>query len=192
MKLKKLKHKKIFRISSIVFLLIILISGIFSLLRVREITMPSLFQPASETRLVMSMEGFTFTQSEKGQITWRMTAESADLYENKKARLREIEIVYTNAEKRKAVLRGEHGRMDTASGNATILRGSKDVRIVTSDGYLLTTDSLKWKADERVVHTKDPFKLLGREIYLEGRGVTADVEDHTVVVENNVKAVLQE
>jgi hypothetical protein len=63
---------------------------------------------------------------------------------------------------------------------------------VTSDGYLLTTDSLSWKAGERVVRTADPFNLLGREIYLEGRGVSAKVDSNTIVVDNNVKAVLQE
>ena len=63
---------------------------------------------------------------------------------------------------------------------------------MTSDGYLLTTNSLNWNAGERVVRTTDPFKLLGREIYLEGRGISAKVDDNTIEVDNNVKAVLQE
>jgi hypothetical protein len=42
------------------------------------------------------------------------------------------------------------------------------------------------------VRTADPFKLLGREIYLEGRGISAKVDDNRIEVDNNVKAVLQE
>jgi lipopolysaccharide export system protein LptC len=57
---------------------------------------------------------------------------------------------------------------------------------------ILTTDSLIWKASERLVQTTDPFKLLGSEIYLEGRGLTANIDLHEIVVNNNVKAVLQE
>ena len=82
--------------------------------------------------------------------------------------------------------------MDTVTGNASVRRDSREVRVVTSDGYLLTTDSLTWKAGDRLVLTPDPFKLLGSEIYLEGRGLTANLDMRMIVVNNNVKAVLQE
>jgi len=87
---------------------------------------------------------------------------------------------------------GENGVMDTTSGNATIRRGAREVRVVTSDGYLMTTNSLFWKADERLVRTPDPFKVLGKEIYLEGKGFSAEVDMRKVVVDRDVKAVLQE
>ncbi len=191
MRLKKLKDTRIVQ-ASIALLLLFAIYGGIHLLRGREIAMPSLFRPASGSRLVMSMEGFTFTQSENGQIAWRMSAESADLFENKKASLREIEIVYSGKGGGEAALRGERGKMNTVTGDATIQRGSKEVRIITSDGYLLTTNSLSWKARESVVRTRDAFKLLGREIYLEGRGLTAHLDENMLEVEKNVKAVLQE
>jgi Lipopolysaccharide-assembly, LptC-related len=82
--------------------------------------------------------------------------------------------------------------MNTLNGNATIHRGVREVRIITSDGYLMTTDTLFWKADDRVVKTPDPFKVLGKEIYLEGKGLSADVDLRKMLVESNVKAVLQE
>lgn len=189
--LKKLKDTRIIQASIALLLLFAIYSGVH-LLRGREIAMPSLFRPASGSRLVMSMEGFTFTQSENGQIAWRMSAESADLFENKKASLREIEIVYSGKGVGEAALRGERGIMNTITGDATIQRGSKEVRIITSDGYLLTTNSLSWKARERVVRTHDAFKLLGREIYLEGRGITAHLDENLLEVEKDVKAVLQE
>jgi len=121
-----------------------------------------------------------------------MSSRSADLFENKEAQLKDIEIVFKSPDSKEASLRGERGTMDTATGNASIRRGVRDVRIVTSDGYLLTTNSLYWKAGERLVHTPEPFKLLGREIYLEGRGLSANVDMRTLVVDSNVKAVLQE
>jgi LPS export ABC transporter protein LptC len=167
--------------------------GAYALLRGTELAVPTLFQPASGTRLLMSMEGFRFVETENGRVSWRMVAGSADLYENKEARLQEIEILYTNPDNNKeAALRGETGTMDTTSGNVAIRRGEREVRIVTSDGYLLTTDSLFWKASERIVWTADAFKLLGSEIYLEGVGLSADVDMRTIVVKDNVKAVLQE
>ena len=66
------------------------------------------------------------------------------------------------------------------------------MRIITSEGYLMTTNSLFWKARERVVTSPDPFKVLGKEIYLEGKGFSANVDMRKMLVESNVKAVLQE
>jgi LPS export ABC transporter protein LptC len=153
---------------------------------------PSLFRPASGARLIMSMDGFRFTQSENGSVSWRMSARSADLYENKEAQLKDIELVFKNPDKQEATLLGEQGTMDTSSGNASIRRGIREVRIITSNGYLLTTNSLFWRAGERLVWTADPFKLLGSEIYLEGTGISANVNMNTIAVKDNVKAVLQE
>ena len=166
--------------------------GGYLLLRGTEITMPSLFHPAAGVRLLMSMDGFKFTKSENGRVSWRMNARGAELYENKEAQLKDIKIVFTSPESKEATLLGEAGTMDTSNGNSSIRRVTRDVRVITSDGYLLTTDSLFFMAVERVVWTDDPFKLLGSEIYLEGVGLSANVDLRKVVVKNNVKAVLQE
>lgn len=154
--------------------------------------MPSLFRPAAGVRLLMSMDGFRFTRSENGRVSWRMNARSADLYENKEAKLKDIKIVFTSPESKEATLLGDAGTMDTSNGNSSIRRVDREVRVITSDGYLMTTDSLFCKAAERIVWTDDPFKLLGSEIYLEGVGLSANVDMRTIMVRNNVKAVLQE
>lgn len=155
-------------------------------------TMPILFPPVSPSRLIMSMEGFRFTQSENGRVAWKMHARKADLYENKVAELQDLAITFIAPDNKEAQLIGEVGSMDTASGNASIRSISRDVRIITSDGYLLTTPALYWKAAERTVTTPDRFKLLGNEIYLEGKGLSGNADMRKIVVDGNVKAVLQE
>jgi LPS export ABC transporter protein LptC len=174
------------------FSLAALLYGSFIVLRDTDMSMPSLFQPAAGKRLLISMDGFRLVRSENGTVSWQMTAVNTELFENKEAQLKDIEIVFTNPDKKTAALIGENGVMDTVSGNATIRRGVREVRIVTSDGYLMTTNSLFWKASERVVRTADPFKVLGKEIYLEGKGFSADVDMRKMLVDSNVKAVLQE
>lgn len=169
-----------------------LIFGSYLLMRGTDITMPALFRPATGARLVMSMEGFRFTQSENGRVSWRMDARNAELFDNKEAQLQEIKIVFTSPENKEATILGERGTLDTSSGNAALRRATREVRVITSDGYLLTSDSLFWKAGDRVVWTADPFKLLGSEIYLEGTGISANVDLRTIMVKNDVKAVLQE
>lgn len=190
-----MKVNRIFlKTAALLLVLIALVYSGYLLLKGTEMAVPVLFRPASGPRLLMSMDGFRFTQSEKGRVSWLMNAGNADLYESKEALLKDIEIRFNSPDKdrREAVLRGETGTMDTTNGNATIRGGAKEVRIITSDGYLLTTDSLTWKAGERLIRTDGPFKLLGSEIYLEGEGLSANVDMRTVVVKDNVKAVLQE
>ncbi len=182
----------IFKVLSVIIILTAALYGSYVMLRGTEVSMPSLFQRTPGPRLVMSMEGFRFTQSENGRVSWRMRAGSAELYANKEAQLKDLEITFIAPDNKEASLLGESGTLDTDTGNASIRRGIRDVRIVTGDGYLLTTSSLFWKAGERLVRTGDPFKLLGSEIYLEGKGFSADVDMRQLVVNSNVKAVLQE
>ncbi len=184
--------KRVFKILTVFLLLGASIYGGYLLVQESDISMPSLFPSPSGTRLLMDMDGFRIAQSEKGRVTWRMNARNADLFENKEARLKELEIIFSNPENKEAVLTGDFGVMDTITGNATLRRDNRDVRVVTSDGYVLTTDALNWKAGERIVWTLNPFKMLGSEIYLEGVGFTANVDMRSIVVKDNVKAVLQE
>lgn len=187
----KVNRKHLKALSAVLILIAALYGGYF-LLRGADMSMPSLFRPAAGARLFMSMEGFRFTQSDNGRISWRMVARNADLYESKEAQLTDLEITFVAPDNKEAALIGDSGTMDTVTGNASVRSGAREVRIVTSDGYLLTTNSLFWKAKERLIRTPDPFKLLGREIYLEGKGITANVDMRTIVVNGNVKAVLQE
>jgi LPS export ABC transporter protein LptC len=168
------------------------IYGGYALIRGTDMTIPVLLPPPKGPRLLMSMERFKFSQTDKGGAAWVINASNADLYESKEAQLKDVQIVFTNPDdKRETTVLGDLGTMDTGNGNASLHRSTQDVRIVTSDGYLLTTNSLFWKAGERQVWTLAPFKLLGSEIYLEGVGITADVNMRTIVVNNEVKAVLK-
>jgi LPS export ABC transporter protein LptC len=192
MAINRLFIVNVFKVIAAVLFIGALAIGSYLLLQETDITMPSFFRPGPGPRLIISMDGFRFTQSENGRVSWRMKARSADLYENKTAQLQDIDILYQSPQNRDATLLGETGTMDTSNGDSTIRRVTREVSVVTSDGYLLTTDSLIWKAGGRVVHTDDPFKLLGKEIYLEGTGMSANVDLRTIMVKNNVKAVLHE
>jgi LPS export ABC transporter protein LptC len=176
----------------VLLVLIAALYGAYALLRGTDLTMPTLFQPASGTRLLMSMEGFRFVETENGKVAWRMTADNADLYDSKEAQLKNIEITFIAPDSREARLLGEAATLDTVTGDASIRRGVRDVRIVTSEGYLLTTNSLFWRAGQRIVRTADPFKLLGSELYLEGQGLSGNADMRRIEVDKHVKAVLQE
>jgi LPS export ABC transporter protein LptC len=164
----------------------------YRVLRETDLTIPALFPPLSDNRPVISMDGFRLVESDEGRVSWSVEARQANLLENKQAQLKEVEALFHNPDGRTAALVGDLGTIDTVSGNASIRRGGKEVRIVTSDGYLMTTDSLSWNARARTVRTQDPFKVLGREIYIEGKGMTASVDLGKLTVNDNVKAILQE
>jgi LPS export ABC transporter protein LptC len=183
---------RLFSILALFCVLAAALYGSYRLLREADFSVPALFKPAPGKRLLISMEGFRFAQTEGGRVSWRVRSFRTELFENREARLKDVELQFLEPDGRTVVLIGETGVMDTVQGNATIRRGAREVRIVTSEGYLMTTNSLFWRARDRVVATPDPFKVLGKEIYLEGKGFSADVDMRKMVVESNVKAVLQE
>jgi LPS export ABC transporter protein LptC len=171
----------------------LLVTGSYFILKESEqISVPVLLQPTSGNRQLMNMDTFRFVRSEKGLVTVRLDAAKAELYDNKEAHLMDVEILFVDSDTREAKITGDSGNMDTTTGNASLRRVARDVKIITSDDYLLTTASLFWKAGERIVRTADPFKLIGNEIYLEGVGLTANADLGTLAVKDNVKAVLQE
>jgi len=176
----------------VLLVLIAALYGAYALLRSTDLATPTPLQPASGSRLLMSMKGFRFVATENGRVSWRMVAGSADLYESKEAQLKNIEITFVSPDNREARLLGDVATLDTVTGDASIRRGVREVRIVTSEGYLLTTNSLFWRAGQRIVRTADPFKLLGSELYLEGQGFSGNADMRTIEVDEHVKAVLQE
>ncbi len=183
---------KLLKALSVVLALFAVFYGGYLWLHGTDMSMPALFQAAPGARLMMNMQGFRFAQSKNGRVSWKMRAQKADLYESKEAQLKDVEITFIAPDNKEGILIGDAGTMDTVTGNASVRRISRDVRIVTSDGYLLTTNTLFWKAGDRFVRTPDPFKLVGSEIYLEGKGLSTNLDMRTIVVNNNVKAVLQE
>lgn len=184
-----------FRFFALLFLFVALgavLFGSYQMLMETEAGFLPMLRPAAANRLLISMDSFKVVQTEQGKVAWSLRSKNAELYENREARLKDVELIFNNPDGRTAALVGENATFDTASGDAAIRRGNREVRIITSDGYLMTTDSLFWKAADRIVRTSDPFKVLGKEIYLEGRGMSANADLEKVVVNNDVKAVLQE
>ncbi len=173
-------------------ILALLTYSAYLVLRETDTPLPESTREAPGARMLLSMQGFRFVQSGDGKVSWRVQSERADLFESKQVRMQGIELAFTSPDNREAVLRGEHGDMDLATGSGSVRRGERDVRVVTSDGYLLTTSALMWRARDRVVKSIDPFKLLGKEIYVEGRQFAANADMRKIVVTGDVKAILQE
>ena len=108
-----------------------------------------------------SMDGFRFTQSENGRVSWRMDARSADIYENKEAQLQDIKIVFKSPENKEATILGETGTMDTTNGNASLRRVTREVRVITSDGSCLLQTHSPGRRVNGLFGLPIPFKLLG-------------------------------
>ncbi len=151
-----------------------------------------LFQPPPGSRLLMSMEGFRFVETENGRVSWHMTAGSADLYENKEAQLKDIEITFVAPDRREARLLGEVA--DAGHGQRRCFHPARGPRGQDRDQRGLSSDDQFAVLACRPADCADngPFKLLGSEIYLEGQGLSGNVDMLTIVVDQHVKAVLQE
>jgi len=68
--------------------------GSYRLLRDVDFSIPSLFRPAPGKRLLISMDGFRFAQTEDGRVSWRINSSRTDLFESREARLKDVEIQF--------------------------------------------------------------------------------------------------
>ncbi|MGE5856538.1 MAG: hypothetical protein ACM34C_08230, partial [Syntrophaceae bacterium] len=104
-------RKQFIAFLAIVLILVAILTS--RLYRKAELSLPNFLRPYSQTRVLMSMQGFRFAQFEQDATPWRMEARHADLYENKEARMRNVEIVFSGTESRVVTLFGEEGTLNT-------------------------------------------------------------------------------
>lgn len=131
-----------------------------------------------------SMRGFHLTHKESGKIKWELIAEKATFPEgNKKIILKDL-IMRIHHE-HEFTVRGGSGIYNIQKKNLTI---NKPIEI-DIEGAKLTTDSLAWNGERRVITTKDSIKFKGKNFLIEGTGLTAKIKDQQIRILKNVKGI---
>ncbi|MDO8444550.1 MAG: LPS export ABC transporter periplasmic protein LptC [Deltaproteobacteria bacterium] len=129
------------------------------------------------------------TRSVAGRTEWELKATSADYFrEEGVTRLESPEVtVYGNGDKR-IELRGDEGKVFNNTNDVAL---SGNVNIVTSDGYIFQSDSLRYSSGKKVVTTESKVFIKGKRMEAEGVGMVADIGRDRVFVKKGVKAVLE-
>ena len=91
----------------------------------------------------------------------------------------------------------EEGRIITLRGDEGSMKGRKeievrgDVVITSSDGYRVTTDSLRYEEEQQRISTEDPITLQGKGLQVKGVGVVVDLKTKKLFILRKVQTVIE-
>jgi LPS export ABC transporter protein LptC len=134
--------------------------------------------PSGEKISTFSISGF----SDSGEKAWVIEGKSADILSDA------IELFDINADSY-----GDSVKVNLTADRGTFNRKSNDiklisnVKIVTDEGTVLTTEFLNWDASEEIVHTDSDVFIEREEMDITGTGAIARPNLNTAQLNHNVR-----
>ncbi len=139
----------------------------------------------SNEKADMSLEKIRLVEDKHGRKSWELEARTAQQNnDNNVVTLDEPRVTYYTEEGKIIVVTGTKGKVKQDSKDME-LTGS--VKLTSSDGYTLKTNSLSYFHEKRTVTTADPVEIEGEQMHLVGQGMQVDIETQTLKVFNRVK-----
>ncbi len=141
--------------------------------------------PKLGENIEQKLEKIRFVEEKKGKIHWELEANTIHQYQKENILLlEEVKLIYYSADGRMITLSGDRGKVYQDSKNVELMG---KVVLTTSDHYQLKTNSLFYDHLKKKVTSSDPVELEGREIRLEGQGISISLEDKIFKVLHQVK-----
>ncbi|MDH3975816.1 MAG: LPS export ABC transporter periplasmic protein LptC [Deltaproteobacteria bacterium] len=131
-----------------------------------------------------------FIEMDGDRIVLEVKAREASYFkEDDSAHLVKPRIEYLGRDNKKFVIVGNRGKVFTER-NIVLLDG--DVRLSTSDGYLLETPSVEYRGNEKIAYTDKKVRIRGGGFDIKGAGFEADMENEKFRINKNVEALFDE
>ncbi|MCP9449531.1 MAG: LPS export ABC transporter periplasmic protein LptC [Nitrospira sp.] len=127
---------------------------------------------------------FVFTQSNKDDVEWKITAKQARLFEQEKqALLNDVDVTLYGENGRELTVSGEEGTFHIATKSFTLSNKETPLVVETRGGYTIYTNHVAWANDRKEVSTRDPIRIVGQGVEVTGRGFLGklDVEEFEVL-----------
>ncbi len=133
----------------------------------------------------MSLEKIRLVEDKHGRKTWELEAKTVQQNNDDNVMtLDEPKVTYYTEEGRVIVVTGTKGKVKQDSKDMEL---TGNVKLTSSDGYTLKTNSLSYSHQNRKVTTADPVEIEGDQMHLVGQGMQVDMETQTFKVFNRVK-----
>ena len=136
----------------------------------------------------LSLEEIHYVETKGDKKEWELRAKSGQHFRQEDyTTLQDLTVTFYAEEGRIITLRGDEGSM---KGRKEIeVRG--DVVITSSDGYRVTTDSLRYEEEQQRISTEDPITLQGKGLQVKGVGVVVDLKTQKLFILRKVQTVIE-
>jgi LPS export ABC transporter protein LptC len=133
----------------------------------------------------VGLQEINFVQVKDGIKLWELKAEAVTYQQpQNQISFKKVTLIYFPKGESPVTLVGNLGKLDTQKKNVFI---EGEVVISTSDGYELRAPSLQYEDEKRAVSTDKAFTFKGPNIFLDGQGVSMNLDSQKVLVKNKAK-----
>ena len=133
---------------------------------------PARIQPVQGRTPSQTIVDFNLIETILGRRSWVLRADQADTYDqSQEVDLRKLDIDFykTGTDSVNATLTADFGKVNMASRD---MEASRNVRMVTSDSLVLTTDHLTWNNDTKKLFTESAIRLEKGTDWLRSKGTS--------------------
>ena len=136
----------------------------------------------------LSLEEIHYVETKGDKKEWELRAKSGQHFrQDDYTTLQDLTVTFYAEEGRIVTLRGDEGSM---KGRQEIeVRGN--VVITSSDGYRISTESLRYEEDKQRIFTEDPIILEGKGLQVKGVGVVVDMTTQKLRILRKVQTVIE-
>ena len=120
---------------------------------------------------------------------WEVVAKKAELYNAEQlAVLHQLDAWLFGQPADPLHMTAAHGQIDRDTGNIAVHGG---VRLQYQEGYTIETETLYWRAADRVLYTDVPVQIRSASISIAGTGLHSNVDQHRIALQHSVHASFQ-
>ncbi|MEW5767800.1 MAG: LPS export ABC transporter periplasmic protein LptC [bacterium] len=138
----------------------------------------------------MEITKFHLVETIKGIKRWKIEAAQAQVYENQ-TRMEGIETEFFSEQGDSITLsmKANQGVLDTIHRD---ISASGQVVVTDAEGGILHTQSLNWRAKEKILSTPDTFVFTQEGLTVTGQGVVVDQQTEKLKIKQDLKAEKEE
>lgn len=135
----------------------------------------------------MGIEGLELVETVNGVKLWKISASESEFFEDE-VRLKGIDIVFFEKEEPILNLSAKEGLLDRKTKDIKV---SSNVVVKTQAKTRITTTSLTWQANPKILFTTDRFTLTRDDTRIVGRGLVMDPKMERLEIKEQVGIVLR-
>jgi LPS export ABC transporter protein LptC len=136
----------------------------------------------------LKLDRVHYMETRDGVKEWELEAASVAYYKDENTVvLEKIQATFFGKDKDNYVLVGAKGRLNTQTKAIEIYDG---VKVDSTNGYHMRTQSLTYQADRRELTTSDPVEMRGPDLQVEGGGMVVELTSQRLKILGGVKTTI--
>lgn len=136
----------------------------------------------------LTLEEIHYVETKGDKKEWELRAKSGQHFRQDD---------YTTLQDLTVTFYAEQGRIITLRGDEGSMKGRKEIEvrgnvvITSSDGYRVTTDSLRYEEEKQQIYTEDPIRMEGKGMQVKGVGIVVDLTTKKLSILKKVQTVIK-